>query len=90
MIYFIQPVGLQTVVKIGFTSSSPFGRLCNLQTSHYLELQIVMVIEGDKEFEKKLHWKFSEYRIRGEWFRREGKLDEFILQNFAKRILTYG
>lgn len=80
-VYFIKPSGVD-VVKIG-TSTQPWGRLASLQTSHWENLSIIITIPGGLKKEKKLHKRFSKYRIRGEWFHLSPEIQEYINDNVA-------
>jgi len=64
-------------VKIGF-ATSPAERISSLQTAHYAELRTVSLIPGTMDLEVALHRRFSAYRARREWFRREGELARFL------------
>lgn len=64
-------------VKIG-TSDFPQERLAQLQTGSPSELELILTIDSDVEEE--LHRRFSDHRIRGEWFRFDGAVKEFYLQ----------
>ena len=67
-------------VKIGSTSSSSTlkSRLIQLQQGNHRVLSIVAIADGDQQREKSLHALFSIERIRGEWFRREGRVEKFV------------
>lgn len=75
-IYFIQGKP-GTPVKIGLTAKIK-GRLSALSTGHYENLNVLALISGGYSDEKKLHNRFTEYRLRGEWFKYEGRLKAFI------------
>jgi Meiotically up-regulated gene 113 len=64
-------------IKIGF-STDPNSRRSQLQTSTPYELRVVLAIPGTMETEKKLHKRFQHLRVRGEWFRKDPELLEFI------------
>lgn len=68
MIYMIRPKGEIGPVKIGYTFSDPAKRMAQIQTSTHLNLEIWKSFEGDMHYERSLHAKFSNERIRGEWF----------------------
>jgi len=76
--YIIQvaPSGL---VKIGI-SKNIRNRMNNLQTASPFELRLVAYDRtgryGQREYE--LHKRFSEYRVRGEWFYPDGELLEYL------------
>lgn len=53
------------LIKIG-RSVNPEDRMKSLQTGAGCELEILAVIDGDKE--RELHKQFAEFRVFGEWF----------------------
>lgn len=68
------------VVKIGW-AINPNHRLSGLQTGNPVELALLAVVRDTnyREREAHFHSRFSESRIRGEWFRRTPELDRVIL-----------
>lgn len=83
MIYF---VGTKTrCVKIGFTDCIRH-RLGELQVGNHEKLHLIAWIDGDRELEAEMHERFRAYQIRGEWFRLEGGLREFVKQLYFQRI----
>jgi hypothetical protein len=66
-VYLIR-CGDSGMVKIGF-ALNPEQRLRELQTGHWETLSLIRVIEGDIGAESWMHGRFSEFRVRGEWFR---------------------
>lgn len=68
--------------KIGY-SNNPHKRLNQIQTGNHNKLKLFLVFKADKSTELKLHKKYKEYYLRGEWFRFEGKLKE-NLNNIKK------
>ncbi len=66
MIYFICDVE-NNLCKIGL-SERPNRRLSTLQTGYPFDLTLVKVIDGDLALEKNIHYKYSDFKIRGEWF----------------------
>ena len=71
-VYFIQARNSKGPIKIGVAKDVE-RRLDSLQTANYQKLKIITVIlckseANAYEMEKKLHHRFREYRIRGEWF----------------------
>lgn len=77
MVYFI---GTGQTVKIGYSTQPIDHRLRNLQCGNPENLKVLLVIPGTQQTEQELHKRFSPLRIRGkgEWFRAEGELLEFI------------
>lgn len=65
------------ICKIGFTNNI-FKRIIAIQTGCPFKLEIFCVVEGSVQTEKKLHEKYKDLRMNGEWFRYEGKLKESV------------
>ncbi len=74
MIYFIHNNGH---IKIGF-SADPWGRLASLQTAHYQQLDMLATMPGEQSDEREIHRRFWKHRERGEWFRDNEFLRQFI------------
>jgi len=68
-------------VKIGKTTNTPEDRLRSLRTgnSHPLKLICYMETMYPEILERKLHNRFSPYRIHGEWFLPHPDLVGFVL-----------
>lgn len=66
-------------VKIGW-SKDPLKRHKYLQTAHTDKLTILGVKEGSASDETALHDSFANFRLRGEWFRLEGRVCQFVAQ----------
>jgi DNA-binding XRE family transcriptional regulator len=64
MVYFIKQ---GDYVKIGFTNRFKI-RLNNLQVSSPVKLEVLAIVEGDKNEEKNMHQKFKHICSNGEWF----------------------
>ena len=64
MIYFIKQ---SQFIKIGFTES-PLKRLSQLQTANPIKLEVLLIIDGDRDLEVKYHELFKDHAHRGEWF----------------------
>ncbi len=82
-IYFVQDVETKNI-KIGITES-PKQRLGTLQSGNANELILLGAIRGLPGDEFDLHRKFSEFRIRGEWFR----YDQSIIDMMDHLIENY-
>lgn len=67
-------------VKIG-SSLEPLARLPEIQWGCPLELKLEAVLPGGFEQERAFHWRFSEHRIRGEWFRIADEIELVIAAN---------
>lgn len=74
-VYFIHVN--DSAVKIGH-AQKPYQRLMNLQAGAVERLKLISCIDGGREQERALHERFAELRIRGEMFRREGALQDYI------------
>lgn len=74
MIYFIYHNGH---IKIGF-STDPWRRLASLQTAHYQQLDMLATMPGEQADEREIHQRFWKHRERGEWFRDNELLRQFI------------
>lgn len=64
-------------IKIGF-SGAPSLRLQDLQSANHRQLRLLKTIEGNQDTETALHQRFSHLHIRGEWFRSDPELLDFI------------
>ena len=81
-VYFIlsEETGL---VKIGVTTDLR-RRVRALQTASPVELKLMGKIIGNRWREERFHLVFREYRERGEWFRYEGEVRDFV-EGLAKK-----
>ena len=79
-LYVVKPKYKEGPFKIGIAGNLQ-KRLETLQTAHYEDLEVVMVVEMEnpRSLEKRLHRRFREYRIRGEWFAANRYLHEALL-----------
>lgn len=86
MTVYIVQLGYRPVVKIGITRDI-WARLKTLQDANPEILRVRAVLDGDAEREAQLHLRFMQHWIRGEWFRLEGSLKQYIesLQRPAMR-----
>lgn len=75
-VYFIK-CSLTGLVKIG-TAKQVAQRLAELQTGSPGQLVLIAEIEGDRAEEMRLHAQFHSLRERGEWFRYDGALRDYI------------
>jgi hypothetical protein len=77
-VYFIGAEGDIAPIKIGFTTGPAEERRKQLQTGHPHRLRIWAVLEADFQYEQKIHHRFRESRLQGEWFSRTPDLLEFM------------
>jgi len=75
-VYFAR-AGRGNRVKIG-TTSSVTSRMRALSHPLVGKLRVIGVVPGGYEVEARMHQRFAEYRIKGEWFRLEDELAEFV------------
>lgn len=75
-VYFIKKVGLDQV-KIG-TTIRLTSRMNYLRAEQGVELELLGCMLGGRDAEARLHQRFSDYRIKGEWYELRGKLAEFV------------
>lgn len=59
--------------KIGF-SKNPSERIKSIQTGCPYEVKLLCYYKGDMITEKRLHEKYKDLRLHGEWFKLEGDL----------------
>lgn len=64
-------------VKIGL-ANDPLRRLYEIRVASVSACELISYIEGGRDLEVRLHHQFSPWRIRGEWFRKEGAVLEFV------------
>ena len=76
-IYFIQAE--DRAIKIGWTGNAK-KRIAGLRAVIPMELKLLGTIKGSIKDEERLHDKFKEYRLNGEWF----KLVEPILTHIQE------
>lgn len=75
-VYFVRYADSDRV-KIG-VSEGINNRLSSLGGGTPEKITLMATVSGDRRAEARLHKKFARYRIKGEWFRLEGKLAEYI------------
>lgn len=79
MIYFIQEQSNEAPIKIGTAETHALkNRISSLQGGNPRKLAIIGFCEGGRAVEQELHKKFNRLRIRGEWFRCNERLLNFI------------
>lgn len=86
-IYFISAYENQ-FVKIGYTADIE-TRLKVLNGIIPNGVNLLFLIKGESKKEAEFHERYQEHRINGEWFRNEGKLNNFIALMFAIKKLVY-
>lgn len=66
-VYFIE-AGDRQAYKIGF-SNDPLQRMKDLQQATHLPLRLAVASPGGRSEEGRLHRRFKDFKISGEWFR---------------------
>src|SRR5262245_53777709 len=75
-VYFVRPRGMD-YVKIGETECLA-RRLSNLQSASPVKLEVLGVIPPGRVLEGELHRRFARHWVRGEWFRLDPDVLEYI------------
>ena len=73
-VYFMEAAGL---VKIGYTREIQ-QRLEHVQSHNAAEVRLVRKERGNRTLERSHHKRWRELRVRGEWYRLEGDLADYI------------
>jgi len=76
MIYFIESESGH--IKVGYCDSNIYDRLCNMKTMNPFKLTLLKVIPGERKEETEILKKFSNFIVRGEWFRADKEIYRFI------------
>lgn len=84
MVYFVQAKTEDAPIKIGITWDLAH-RIGNLRTASPYEIELLGTVLGGKDRERAIHARFAHLRIRGEWFRSEPELLEFIEATLSHR-----
>lgn len=77
MIYFLKA---EQKIKIGY-SSNPINRISSIQTATPYKLEVMLIINGDRDKESELHTLFKNFRGPGEWFDYSPEIKDFITNN---------
>lgn len=82
VVYFIQAeCGNSYLGPIKIGRAEKFkNRFVSMKVDNFHELKILKLIKGDRVKEKEIHQKFAGIRIRGEWFRPDQSLINYIGQ----------
>lgn len=67
MIYFVQ-AGRHGPIKIG-AARDVARRLVKMRVDNHVDLHVLGVMDGDFRAERRLHQRFHEFRLFGEWFK---------------------
>lgn len=85
MIYYIACTATERL-KIGYTQGEPEVRLKQLQTGSASDLRLIACHHGTLDDERRLHEKFADQRLRGEWF----QMSEDLLEHLSMVIWISG
>ncbi len=83
MIYFIQE-DVSGPIKIGHTDKALQTRLNTLQANNPHNLTCIAMLDGTRVIERALHARFQLFRIRGEWFKPEPELMQYIAEHTTR------
>lgn len=73
------------ICKIG-VSDNPDKRVKTLQTGCHFKIEILYYCdELGRDSEKEYHKRYSQYRLKGEWFKIKGEIESLINQPKRKR-----
>ena len=77
MIYFLKA---NDRIKIGY-SHDPYDRILSIQTSSPYKIEVLLLIDGNRDKERELHTQFRDLRRSGEWFQFDEPLRNYIESN---------
>jgi len=84
LIYFIEAESGH--IKIGYTDNEINVRIKAMQPGCPFTLKLIKTIDGDRQQEKLIHKKFTEYRYRGEWFIPSKEIQSFIKNPYVLKV----
>ena len=73
--------------KVGFTQKKASERMQQIQNASGTELVLINTFEGCRKNEKKLHEYLKKYKLKGEWYKDEKKI-EVLFETFMVGVLT--
>lgn len=77
VVYFIGAGRDNNPIKIGYADDLG-TRLTQIQTSHWLRLNVLATVAGGADLESRYHDQFKHLHVRGEWFWRTSDIDDEI------------
>jgi hypothetical protein len=89
-VYFARE-SMQGLIKIGIAEvlRDRFLRL-KAQIPYKMDMELLLIIYGDKSLEKELHRRFKKHRIKGEWFNPHEDILNFIKENKQEEEVAEG
>lgn len=88
VVYFVTPSRSRRV-KIGVTTNLK-ARLARLQATNHVPLELLLALPGDQVLEGRLHNRFRDDRMHGEWFKFSDRIKQFIAEHGGRRLLPAG
>lgn len=76
----------EEAIKIGF-AVDPRVRIKGLQTAHYEELFVELILAGRRSDEALVHKRLEQHRITREWFRICPEVEDFIAELADARFI---
>lgn len=77
VVYFIRAEQM-AMIKIGFSNGEPDRRLVALQTGSPCRLELMGVVRGDEDTERRFHARYLHLHSHGEWFHESPELLRMI------------
>lgn len=75
------------LVKIGY-SKNPWSRCKQLQTGNGNKLKLIYYVFGDKDVEYAMHLRFKDFKVRGEWFKYNDVIKNWIrLDRLTREVM---
>lgn len=65
-------------IRVGFSETSPGGRYRTHNSGSPVTLEKFGLMHGSRRIERELHLRFARHLVKGEWFRSNASLLEFI------------
>lgn len=81
VVYFLQRDPPNGPIKIG-KANSVKSRIKGLRGGCAEHLFVIGTLPGSYELESKMHSRFASLRMKGEWFRHDGKLAAYLIKTF--------
>jgi hypothetical protein len=82
---FVYVLEFRGWIKIGF-SFHPAKRIMNLQVGIPQTAKLLHVMPGTRKTERNLHNRFRHHREHGEWFRRDGSVNRWVVSLGRREI----
>ena len=73
--------------KVGITTKKAAERIKQIENASGTELILINTFEGSRKNEKKLHEYLEAYKLKGEWYKDDKKVEE-LFERFEIGVLT--